>query len=451
MKSLLYRFLRLVVHAVVRVFYRRVEIVGAERIPTGRPLLFVGNHVNAIVDPILISMVTSMEMRFLAKAPLFKTLALGPLLRLTNAIPVYRRDPRDYPGGVVPEELPHDEMFRAAYDTLAQGRHLCLFPEGISHANPRLQELKTGAARILLGAEARNGYRLDVHVVPVGLTFENQGLFRSKVLVQVGNPFSGRACFDLHRSDAAEAVRRLTEDIDRGLHDVTLNFETEAERDFFLSTAEVLHGRRMLNETLFQVVQEWTPVYRRYRDREPAALEAFRAKVAEYLRYRDALGLAERSVGLRASALAPLAFPFEFGPLLALAVVVVPVSLATCVLPFLLCRRAGRREEELDMKASKILLAGFLYYPPAFALWAIAAGAFFGWPFGLAALALVPCLALLAVALIAALARHAEAGRAYILFRAHGKLQQFLLEKRREIVDLLEAGRAAAKREAPSV
>jgi len=58
MKALIYGFLRVVVHAALRAFYRRIEIRGMERIPRGHPLIFVGNHVNGVVDPVLISMVT---------------------------------------------------------------------------------------------------------------------------------------------------------------------------------------------------------------------------------------------------------------------------------------------------------------------------------------------------------------------------------------------------------
>ena len=71
------------------------------------------------------------------------------------------------------------------------------FPEGISHDEPELQPLKTGAARIALGAMERHG-PLPVRIVPVGLTFEEKGVFRSRALLVVGEAIdpSGEAATD---------------------------------------------------------------------------------------------------------------------------------------------------------------------------------------------------------------------------------------------------------------
>ena len=35
--------------------FRRVEVAGLERCPTGRPVLLVANHFNGFVDPVLIA------------------------------------------------------------------------------------------------------------------------------------------------------------------------------------------------------------------------------------------------------------------------------------------------------------------------------------------------------------------------------------------------------------
>src|SRR5919107_6273003 len=75
----------------LRVFFRRVEVVGRERVPRGGALLFVLNHPNALVDPAFLLAYAPRRISFLAKAPLFRMPAVGFFVRALDSIPVYRR------------------------------------------------------------------------------------------------------------------------------------------------------------------------------------------------------------------------------------------------------------------------------------------------------------------------------------------------------------------------
>ncbi|MBL8974611.1 MAG: 1-acyl-sn-glycerol-3-phosphate acyltransferase, partial [Myxococcales bacterium] len=54
----------------LRVFFRRIEIVGAERVPATGPVIFVLNHPNALIDPAFLLCLAPRPVSFLAKAPL---------------------------------------------------------------------------------------------------------------------------------------------------------------------------------------------------------------------------------------------------------------------------------------------------------------------------------------------------------------------------------------------
>jgi hypothetical protein len=96
-----------------------------------------------------------------------------------------------------------------------------IFPEGISHDAPSLAPLRTGAARIAL--EARDeAHVTNLHIVPIGLTFERKDAPRTRVLVQIGDAIA----LDRWSSDGDAAVARLTEEIDSRLRAVTLNYDT---------------------------------------------------------------------------------------------------------------------------------------------------------------------------------------------------------------------------------
>src|SRR2546428_6301001 len=81
---------------------------------------------------------------------------------------------------------PNAKAFAACFQALEGGRLIAMYPEGTTHAEARVQRIKSGAARIALGHEAaRPG---DLSLIPVGLTFEARKSFLGRRLVSFGEP-----------------------------------------------------------------------------------------------------------------------------------------------------------------------------------------------------------------------------------------------------------------------
>jgi 1-acyl-sn-glycerol-3-phosphate acyltransferase len=189
---------------------------GGEAVPRRGPVLLVANHPNSLLDPLLVAAVARRPVRFLAKAPLFADGKIGWLIRAAGAIPVYRR--ADDPARMDRNE----EMFRAVHAALAGGAVVGIFPEGLSHNEPALAPLRTGAARIALGAHALTGRPFPV--VPVGLVFRQKDAFRSEALVLVGQPVRWDDLAPRGVDDEA-VVRVLTGRIAEALRQLTVNLE----------------------------------------------------------------------------------------------------------------------------------------------------------------------------------------------------------------------------------
>lgn len=162
---------------VLRAFYRDVETEGWERIPRGRPVLVVANHFNGFVDPALLVALSGSTPRFLAKASLWKVVYARPFLALAGILPVAR--PEDGDGTA------HNEStFDACHEALREGEVVAIFPEGTTHDREELDRIRTGAARIALGARAAGISGLLV--VPIGIKFEDKVALRSRALARVG-------------------------------------------------------------------------------------------------------------------------------------------------------------------------------------------------------------------------------------------------------------------------
>ena len=150
-----------------RVYFRRVEVAGLENVPRKSPVIFVLNHPNALVDPAFLLCLAPRKVSFLAKAPLFRIPVLGFLVRALDSLPVYRRQDE---GEDISRNL---ETFAAARKLLAKGGTIGICPEGVSHDEPRLRPIKTGAARIALGAVS-TGEVTDLKIVPAGLYYTSK-------------------------------------------------------------------------------------------------------------------------------------------------------------------------------------------------------------------------------------------------------------------------------------
>jgi len=196
--------------------YYRVDYRGGQVPPRG-PALLVANHPNSLLDPMLVVAAAGRPVRFLAKAPLFSDPKVAWLMRLSRSIPVHRR--QDDPSQVA-RNL---EMFDAVHRRLAEGDAVAIFPEGISHSGSSLAEIRTGAARIALGAAASQvGGAFPV--IPVGIDLRDKTRFRSDAQVYIGDPIewndlAGRG------SDDTGAVRELTARIEAALREHTVNLD----------------------------------------------------------------------------------------------------------------------------------------------------------------------------------------------------------------------------------
>ncbi len=229
---MLYFFVRALIRLAVRSFYR-VSVVG-QSADLGGPLVLVGNHPNSLVDPALVFASVDRRVTFLAREPLFRVPLFGWLLRGLGALPVYRK--QDHPGLMEKNE----GTLEAAARALSEGQAITIFPEGKSHSEPQLSDIKTGCARIALRT-AKAGTAL--RIVPVGLTYAQKHRFRSQVRVELGEPILVQSAEQLGPEAEQEWVRALTTKVGDALRGVTLSLESWEDLEL-IDTADQLYALR---------------------------------------------------------------------------------------------------------------------------------------------------------------------------------------------------------------
>src|SRR5262249_32053456 len=266
------------------------DVVGGERIPRQGALVVAANHHNSVVDALILVAVVPRRLATLANAPLFRHPLIGPFLRLLGALPVHRRQEAG-------DDPPRNTaLFAATTETLAGGGAILIFPEGRTQPEPVLLALRTGAARMLLAAEAAGGG--PVTLCPVGLVYHAPGTFRAaRALVLVGPPVpTGDAVALARQPGEPEAAARL---LTGRLADALRRQIVEADDRETLRLLEVVEAawREELapsaegdDPARVAWMQEAVRLHRVARERDPARVAAFRGQVESYATELEELG-----------------------------------------------------------------------------------------------------------------------------------------------------------------
>ena len=207
----------------LRIYFQRIEVTGVEHVPRETPVIFVLNHPNALVDPVFLLCLAPRQISFLAKAPLFRMPLIGYFVKAFDSLPVYRRQDEGE------DVSKNQETFIAARKLLARGGTIGICPEGVSHDEPGLRPIKTGAARISLAAVA-TGEVSNLKIVPAGLYYTSKTSFRSDALLYFGTPIDVEpVTLEPDGTPPREAVRQLSSKIERALREVILDAKHEEE------------------------------------------------------------------------------------------------------------------------------------------------------------------------------------------------------------------------------
>lgn len=429
---------------ILRIFFRRVEVTGLGQVPTHGPVIFCANHPNSLVDPLVLLVTAPRLVSFLAKAPLFGMPVIGWFARALDAIPVYRA--QDFPEG----RPDNTAMFAAARAVLDAGGAIGIFPEGTSHSDPDLKPLKTGAARLALGA----GTMEPVQVVPVALNFTAKSIFRSSALVCYGAPIAVQPIGPGATGEPpADQVAAVTEAISTGMREhlvvaqarETLELANQLERLFFSvgdevprrsGLAESAELRRRLLAGYPDVVRRKPVEAARLRarlDRHDARLQG--AGLDPVLLTPQAFSFPKvLGYSLRAAGFFTLAGPF------ALPGIAIHFP-AYHLIGFLARRVAG---ESQDVIATAKALGAMLLFPLTWGVVGWGVGTILGWPWGIIAVIVTPITGWIGLRFVERLDHLLGATRALLLWLiGRERFLRLLVERRRLRKEVLDLAREA--------
>jgi 1-acyl-sn-glycerol-3-phosphate acyltransferase len=242
---MIYSALRWIAGVALHWFYGDIRVVGREKIPRDVPLLIAVNHQNALVDSLVVGWLMPRRVVMTAKATLLDNPFIAALFKILGVVPLRRTsDETHRHGNRAANPARNSGAFEEMLQVLASDGAVLIFPEGTSHHNKELAPLKSGLARIAL--QAKEIARItEVHIVPIGLLFENKATPGSIVGVNVGDPI------DMDRWPRNADHTALTAEVTKRLKAVAEAGELPTE------TSAIGQSRSVVSKAAIRVAAGW--------------------------------------------------------------------------------------------------------------------------------------------------------------------------------------------------
>ncbi|MDX1439479.1 MAG: 1-acyl-sn-glycerol-3-phosphate acyltransferase, partial [Rubricoccaceae bacterium] len=384
-----YRTLSAFVRFVMDVFFREVAVEGKEHVPADRGGLLVAWHPNGLIDPALILAHFPGRIVFGARDGLLRWPIIGWMMRIIGTVPIYRASDK-----TALSEEERSEANRRSLGALAKelndGSFSALFPEGLSHDNPHLSPLKTGAARLYYLARELNQTDKPPVIIPVGLHYDRKHIFRSSVLVTFHEPMELPAELDIdpNASESEQAqrdrVEQLTEGIEKTLIKVVratdgweLHRLMHRARTLIRAEHEARFGTPLDQSSVINRNLLFAQIWHGYQARRashPEAIERLRHIVDRYDRILKTLRLSDEHLDTDSKLTSPIYFVLVLLRAFAVYVLLPPFLAFGFVVNapvHFLIKWAARRYSTADKDTATVkILAGFVLYPLA---WLVAA------------------------------------------------------------------------------
>ena len=306
---MIYNFFKFILSIGLNVFFRRILVHNKQFLRTDAPLLIVANHPNTFMDPMLIAHLLNQQVYFLANGGVFNKIT-KILFKQLNMVPIYRKTDASANVGVNMREQ-NNKAFSTCYEYLGKKRTILIFPEGSSIIERRLRELKTGTARIALGAEFENDFELNLQILPIGVNYSDATRFRSEVFINVGAPISLKDFKEKYNPETAEVAeitennvnnaentskksnsfKELTEKIGEKLLELMIVTDDEAEDKFIQNIEKIYKNRLFEDENIsldakikdFELTKHIVKATKYFEATNPKVLDNFKIKLDSYL------------------------------------------------------------------------------------------------------------------------------------------------------------------------
>jgi 1-acyl-sn-glycerol-3-phosphate acyltransferase len=243
-RHFLYYLLRLTLTVTFRVFFKKIHVIGEDKIPANQPIILASTHPNSFLDGVVLMALLHRTTYTLARGDAFLKPTPNRILRSMNLLPIFRAtdgDPRE-------SIQRNNHMFDEVYDILNKKRMVIIFPEANAIHEKRVRPLKKGTARMAVDMIKRSNFEMNLAIVPVGMNYSFFKSFRKEMHIKIGEPILMREEAAEIRDAEARYVNHLTKRLSEAM-EAQMIIAADGKDDEFDTLADLI--RKNTPESFF--------------------------------------------------------------------------------------------------------------------------------------------------------------------------------------------------------
>jgi len=203
---MLYRFGWTIMWVTFRIFFRKIDVLGAEKLQHGKPVILIANHPASFLDAMVLAVFLGRPIHFYVRGDIFSHPIANYILSKLHMIPIFSREHGT--GNLAKNKVTFDRGRKL----LSAGNLLLIFPEGFSRQSKKAEPFKKGAARVALQTAFDDGKADQLCIQTVALNYSHHG-FGANLFIRVGDALELGQYETAYREFPAQAVNKLTADM----------------------------------------------------------------------------------------------------------------------------------------------------------------------------------------------------------------------------------------------
>lgn len=209
----IYLLLKISLNISLRLFYKRFFVYRKHYKFFGSTI-YVSNHPNSFMDPIMIGAVNIPIVHFMTRSDVFKWW-LKPVLWASHMLPIYRQhDGHDTKGK-------NHDVFNKVNKSLKIGRNILIFGEGFTDDIPirGLKPIKKGPVRMGFGALESINWKKKIYICGMGVSYTDRNTVGSEFVVDNATKICLNDYKEEYLEHPSKVINELTKRIEKDMQE----------------------------------------------------------------------------------------------------------------------------------------------------------------------------------------------------------------------------------------